>query len=132
MGVTGGRRRLHLGTATHAVPTHPPLTTATAPSLAPTPSVQEQKPPGARPIYQRTLFNEVPRVMPAPERPRPMSTPRTARQQRPPARRVSENQQALNFAEHAATPVLDSQVDAVIFCDARAASAAHRFVATAL
>jgi uncharacterized RDD family membrane protein YckC len=61
-----------------------------------------------------------------------MPPPRAARPQRPAARRVSENQQALNFAEHPANPVLESQVEAVIFCNARAASAAHRFVATAL
>jgi len=70
--------------------------------------------------------------MPAPEGSRPVSPPRASRPQRPPTRRVSENQQALNFAGHAATPVLESQVDAVIYCDARAASAAHRFIATAL
>jgi uncharacterized RDD family membrane protein YckC len=95
-------------------------------------AVEEAMPSRPRPVYQRTLFNEVPRVMPAPERSRPVAPPRASRPQRPPARRVSENQQALNFAEHAATPILDSQVDAVIFCDARAASAAHRFIATAL
>ena len=135
-------RRLHSTTAAPAVHTYPAVSTATAPALMPeresrplaatNPAVQEVSPSRPRPVYQRTLFNEIPRVMPAPERPRPVSPPRPAKQQRPTARRVSGNQQALNFSEHAGTPVLESQVDAVIFCDARAASAAHRFIATAL
>jgi uncharacterized RDD family membrane protein YckC len=69
--------------------------------------------------------------MPPPERVRPVAPPR-AKPQRPPSRRVPENQQALNFAAHGAHGVLDSQVEAVIFCNARAASPAHRFFATVL
>lgn len=128
-------RRLHHGTAAPSLHTYPPVTTATAPSLAPareSHAVEQPKPPGVHPVYQRTLFNEVPRVMPAPQRTRPMSPPRPSRPQRPPAQRASDTQQALNFPEHTANAVLESQVEAVIFCDARAASPAHRFIATAL
>jgi uncharacterized RDD family membrane protein YckC len=70
--------------------------------------------------------------MPAPERPRGIGPQKPARTQRPAARRVPPNQQALNFTEHPAMGALESQVDAVIFCEARAASPIHRFIAMAI
>ncbi len=135
-------RRLQLYTATPSVHTYPPVTTATAPALErhrePDPrahAVPTPRPstlPGSRAAYQRTLFNEVPRVMPPPQHPAAPTLPRPARPQRPTARRISENQQALNFAGQSAQGLLDSQVEAVISCEARAASPAHRFLAAVL
>jgi uncharacterized RDD family membrane protein YckC len=119
---------------------YPVVTTATAPALS---EIQETVPRSeaaapameraARPAsFQRTLFREVPNVMPAPEGFRP-AVPRPARaQQRPAVRRHSENQQALNFNDPPARKAFDPHVEAVIFCDATAASAIHRFLAAAL
>ncbi len=130
-------RRLIPSTGERPAHRYGPVTTATAPALQPRHEAEARTNPApARATaprgYQRTLFNEVPRVMPAPEQPRPASAPRAPRPQRPAARRFPENQHALNFGEHAGRVALESQVDAVIFCDAKCASPAHRFLANAL
>jgi uncharacterized RDD family membrane protein YckC len=120
---------------------YPTVTTATAPALseiqetvprseAAAPTVERTK----RPVtFQRTLFREVPNVMPAPEGFRPAATPRAPRpQQRPGVRRNSENQQALDFHDSPARHAVDARVEAVIFCDATAASPTHRLLAAVL
>src|SRR5213595_2016004 len=92
-------RRLDASSAGNRPSSHAPITTATAPALVEayqgSPSVPE--PPQAKPatvVYQKPLFNEMPRVMPAREPVRP-AAPRQHRA-RPP-KRASENQQALDF-----------------------------------
>lgn len=132
-------RRLQASVVRPAPGSYPPLTTATAPALLEirqavesihsTPPVAEAK---RRTAFQRTLFREIPNVMPAPDGVRPGAAPSARAQHRPAARRSSEDQQALAFHDSAAMQAIDAQVDAVIFCDAKAASPTHRFLAAAL
>lgn len=118
---------------------YPVVTTATAPALSEfqetarnetaVPTMER----AARPVsFQRTLFREVPNVMPAPEGFRAAAVRAPRAQPRPAVRRHSENQQALNFNDPPARKAFDPHVEAVIFCDATAASATHRLLAAAL
>jgi uncharacterized RDD family membrane protein YckC len=95
----------------------------------------------ARVSYQRSLFREAPQVIPLPN-PAPAraaerrastqkpATQKPARQPRP-GRRVSEDQQSLDF--FVPTPRTSrSPVEAAIYCDAPVALKTHRMMAAAL
>ena len=127
-------RRLDGSSAGNGPSSYAPITTATAPALVEvyegSPTVAE--PPQAKPatvVYQKPLFNEMPRVMPARQLVRP-AAPRQHRA-RPP-KRAPENQQALDFSEAQGPRELETAVHSVIYCDALAASPGHRFLAAAL
>ena len=117
-----------------------PIATATAPSLLglyESVTHEDVVVPVAEPVlatprlaYQRELFHESRRVV---EMPALVTTPARAPRPsgpRPPAnraRRVPENQQGFDFSTG-----LDTQVEAVIYCDAPVAIATHRMIATAV
>ena len=119
-------------------PANVPVVTATAPAyleqLAPetdAPPAEEEHPKHPTVVYQRPLFNEMPRVMPARELVRP-AQPRARRATRPPARRISRDQQELEFIDSTAPRTLSTSVESVIYCDARAADPKRRAIAATL
>ena len=137
-------RRLETGASQNPPPTY--TQTATAPALRPVPAPSREISATAEPgradtgdaprrvAYQRPLFNqrEVPQVvsldsivLPSQERTRP-----TAERSRPRARRPIPGQQALEFGEPAR--VVDTEVEAVIYCDAPVAIPTHRMMAAAV
>jgi len=134
-------RRLRPSIARAAPDIYPTIQTATAPSLAEfyepaldsadAPVEAPRAPERQRVIYQRPLFQEMPRVMPAPAGGLQSSQRRPARTAKP-ARRTPENQQALDFDEAPAPRTLRTSVEAVIYCDARVAHPTHRLLAAAL
>lgn len=119
-------RRLHLANARPA-PEPYPIQTATAPALLemrePAPVKVVNEPTEApRPVYQRTLFREMPQVLPALPEPG-VRRPARNRSSRP-GRRAYEGQGAFDF---------DAASDAgVIYCDAPVALPVHRAMAVAL
>lgn len=134
-------RRLRPAAARPAPDTYP-INTSTAPALselyepiAETPVRVAERPQPEGIVYQRSLFREVPQVMPLPRSAGPAnesrtSAPKAVRAPRQ-SRRVSENQQSLEFVlpnpratKNAAEPV--------IYCDAPVAVPTHRIMATAL
>lgn len=125
-------RRLKPSVARPAPETYP-IATATAPALEvrePVAKVAEFPPPPQtgpqRAAYQRALFHEMQRVVEMPSN--APAEPRRARAQRTPrSRRAVEGQQSLEFHT-----LVDTQVEAVIYCDAPVALPAHRFMASLL
>lgn len=135
-------RRLRANTARPAPDTYPAaITTATAPSLiglyeqvARDGGVAPAAEPVAEPVtaqrlaYQRELFQEMRRVvaMPGPATPPPATRPVRNRPSR--VRRAPEGQQGFDFN----SPALETQVEAVIYCDAPVAIPTHRLISTAV
>ncbi len=128
-------RRLRASTARPAPDTYPVITSAAAPALAnlyqmvakETETVTEGSSDDSRRFsYQRALFSEMPRVMPTASV-AVAEPPRSNRATRTRNRRTVEGQQSLSFQSP-----LDTQVEAVIFCDAPVALPTHRMIASAL
>ena len=132
-------RRLRPAAARPAPDTYP-INTSPAPALselyeplAETSIRVAERPQPEGIVYQRSLFREVPQVIPLPKpvsnQDSRVSVPKAVRAPR--SRRVSENQQSLKFippnpraSKTAAEPV--------IYCDAPVALPVHRIMATAL
>lgn len=132
-------RRLHLSAPQPAPEAY--VSTSTAPALDYYPSPQAAAPPESAPLrvsYQPPLFRDVPggpKVIPIPTltpvRPRARDESSQVRRPRAPRapRRGSDAQQSLNFES---APTLDTQVQAVIYCDAPVAAPVHRLLAAAV
>jgi len=140
-------RRLYLAAARPAPNDYVATSTALAlecvPGRAPVPSLENAPP--ERVSYQPPLFRDVsngPKVIPI-----PMLTPvkpraredssqvkrrRTANPKSASSRRGSDAQQSLNFHAEEAARSLNTEVQAVIYCDAPVASPTHRLLAAAI
>jgi uncharacterized RDD family membrane protein YckC len=119
-------RRLHLAGGRPALEPYP-IQTATAPALlemreSPVPRTATEPPEAPRPVYQRTLFREMPQALPALPEPtvrRPVRS-RAARR----GRRTYQGQGAFDFT---------AEPDGgVIYCDAPVALPVHRAMAAGL
>lgn len=130
-------RRLYLAAPRPAPENY--VATSTAPALDPLPAMDPAPPvrnaAPANVTYQPSLFRDVsggPKVIPipmlTPVKPRANEEPSQARRLRAP-RRNGNSQQMLNFNDPTA---LDTQVQAVIYCDAPVASPTHRLLAAAI
>lgn len=107
---------------------HPVEVRAPEPAPPPAPAASPARPP-----YQRPLFNsrEVPQVVPFESiAPKPVEkTRRRTEPSKPRPKRPIPGQQALEFS--APIQTIDTEVQAVIYCDAPVAIPAHRMMATA-
>lgn len=139
-------RRLHLSAPRLAPESY--VTTSTAPALEFLPAREPASPPppalqvvperASHISYQPLLFRDVsggPKVMPIPTltpvKPRAREDSSQVKRPRTPRapRRGPDSQQSLNFETPAG---LDTQVHAVIYCDAPVASPTHRLIAAAV
>jgi uncharacterized RDD family membrane protein YckC len=131
-------RRLHNANARPAPDAHP-IHTATAPALAEwqrpvdesaAPPDLAAEPSGPRLVYQRPLFQEMPRVLPvALDRPRP-SAPASSRTR--PRRRAHEAQHAFDFNPRQPAGAHAEPADSGIYCDAPVALRVHRGLAAVI
>ena len=137
-------RRLRPAAARPAPDTYP-ISTSPAPALSelyvPLPEeaparVAERRPQPDGIVYQRSLFRELPQVIPLPKSTSQQTTdarvssPKAVRAPRQ-SRRISENQQSLEFVPPTPRSTKNA-AEPVIYCDAPVALPTHRVMATAL
>ena len=105
-------------------------------SSAPQVEVRIKAVPNLSRAVQRSLFNVVPieTYTTAPPRPRPSAEAKPPQRSSPRRARVPEEQASLDFLPAAASKprTLDTEVEAMIYCEERVASPLHRAFAAAL